>query len=84
MKGIIIENSLTDKSVIAKTEIIRTWEDGGWKLHEVEIPKEAAERFGSYLDDGPWYGPCIALERSVVVALPGGCAGNRFLVHVML
>ena len=55
MKGIIIENSLADKSIITDAEIIRTWEDRSWKLREVKVSKEWAENFGKYLNDGPWY-----------------------------
>ncbi|HVV14916.1 MAG TPA: hypothetical protein VHD55_00725 [Candidatus Paceibacterota bacterium] len=55
MKGIIIENSLKDKSIITEAEIIRTWEDGSWKLREVKVSTEWAEKFGGYLNDGPWY-----------------------------
>lgn len=55
MKGIIIENSLADKSIITDAEIIRTWEDGSWKLREVKVSKDWAEKFGKYLNDGPWY-----------------------------
>lgn len=55
MKGVIIENSLKDKSIITEAEIIRTWEDGSWKLREVKIAREWAEKLGAYLDDGPWY-----------------------------
>ena len=49
------ENSLKDKSIIAEAEVIRTWEDGSWKLREVEISKEWAEKLGEYLGNGPWY-----------------------------
>lgn len=55
MKGIIIENSLKDKSIITEAEVIRTWEDGSWKLREVNIAKQWAEKLGKYLADGPWY-----------------------------
>lgn len=55
MKGVIVENSLADKSIITDVEVVRTWEDGDWKLREVEVSKEWAETFGRYLNDGPWY-----------------------------
>ncbi len=55
MKGIIVENSLADKSIITEAEIIRTWEDGSWRLREVKVSREWAEKFGKYLNDGPWY-----------------------------
>lgn len=55
MKGIIIENSLTDQNILAGVKVLRTWEDGSWKLREVEVSKEWAEELGEYLDDGPWF-----------------------------
>lgn len=55
MKGVIVENSLADTSILAEAEVVRTWEDGGWKLHEVRVSREWAEKFGTYLSDGPWY-----------------------------
>ena len=55
MKGVVIENSLRDKGIIAEVEVAKSWEGGGWKLHEVKISKEKAEGLGKYLNDGPWY-----------------------------
>ncbi len=55
MKGVIIENGLKDKSILSEVKVLRTWEDGSWVLHEVEITRESAEKLGPYLDDGPWY-----------------------------
>ena len=55
MKGIIIENSLKDPNVLNDVEIVRSWEEGSWKLHEVHVSKEQAERFSDYLAEGLWY-----------------------------
>lgn len=55
MKGVIIENSLSDTSILQKLDISRSWEDGSWKLHEVNVSKEQALALANYLADGPWY-----------------------------
>lgn len=55
MKGIIIENSLEDKSIITEAEIIRTDSEGDWIIRHVQIAKEWAEKLGKHLKDGPWY-----------------------------
>jgi hypothetical protein len=55
MKGVIIESSLKDTSILNEAKVLRTWEDESWILREVEIARELAEKFGAYLDDGPWY-----------------------------
>jgi len=55
MKGVVIENSLKDPSVLKDLEIVRSWEDGSWKLHEVRVSKEQAEKLSEHLNDGPWY-----------------------------
>lgn len=55
MKGVVIENSLIDTSVLEKLKVIKTWEDGSWKLHEVAVSREQALEFQHALVDGPWY-----------------------------
>jgi len=55
MKGVVIENSLKDADILKDIEITRSWEDDDWKLHEVKVSKEQAEKFSDYLSDGPWY-----------------------------
>lgn len=55
MKGVIIENSLSDVSILQKLDISRSWEEGSWKLHEVEVSREQALEFQNVLDDGQWY-----------------------------
>ncbi len=54
-KGIIVENSLADKSILDKLQIVRTWQDGSWTLHEVQVEKAQLSEIGKYLADGPWY-----------------------------
>jgi len=55
MKGVVIENSLSDVSVLQKLDITRSWESGSWKLHEVTVSKNQAMELANYLADGPWY-----------------------------
>lgn len=55
MKGTIIENSLRDTSILKNLQIVKSWEAGDWKLHDVLVSREDAEQLGQYLDDGPWY-----------------------------
>lgn len=55
MKGIVVENSLRDQSILNRINVVRSWEDEDWKLHEVDVSKEQAEEFSKYLNDDPWY-----------------------------
>lgn len=55
MKGVVIENSLRDTSVLQEIKIVKNWEDGSWKLHEVDVSREQALEFQHILADGPWY-----------------------------
>jgi len=55
MKGVVIENSLSDTSILKKLDISNSWVDGSWKLHEVIVSKEQAIGLANYLADGPWY-----------------------------
>lgn len=55
MKGIVIENSLRDTSVLEKLKVIKSWEDGSWKLHEIDVSRKQALEFQQALRDGPWY-----------------------------
>jgi hypothetical protein len=55
LKGTIVENSLDDKSILDKVQIIRTWKSGGCILHDVNIEESVALEVGKYLTDGPWY-----------------------------
>lgn len=54
MKGIVIENSLKDKSILKEIEITRSWQDGTWKLHEVRITEDKVKDFSKVLESG-WY-----------------------------
>lgn len=55
LKGIIIENSLQDKSLLEKIQINRTWQEGDWILHEIEVDEKEVPEIGKYISNGPWY-----------------------------
>lgn len=55
LKGAIIENSLKDTSILGELQVMRTWRDGGWILHDVLVAEDKAEKLAQYLDNGPWY-----------------------------
>lgn len=54
-KGVIVENSLADKSILDKLQIVRTWQDGSWTLYEVRVGEDQIAEIGKYLANGPWY-----------------------------
>jgi hypothetical protein len=55
LEGTIVENSLDDRTILSSLEILRSWEDGNWKLHQVRIKREAALGLADHLVEGPWY-----------------------------
>lgn len=55
LEGIIIENSLNNPDVLKTLEVVKTWEDGSWKLHSVRISAKQASSLSHQLADGPWY-----------------------------
>lgn len=54
-KGTIIENSLSDKSILDKVQIQKTYQSGSWILHNVLIEENQIPTLSKYLADGPWY-----------------------------
>jgi hypothetical protein len=54
-KGTIIENSLSDKSILAKIQIQKTYQSGDWIPHDVLVETEQIPELSRYLADGPWY-----------------------------
>lgn len=54
-KGIIIENSLTDKNILNDLDIENTWQDGDWTLHSVKVTENQILKLSKSLADGPWY-----------------------------
>ncbi len=55
LHGVIVENSLTDVSILKSIHIIKSWTDGSWKLHEVELQREDAIQLSAFITEGPWY-----------------------------
>jgi hypothetical protein len=55
LKGIIVENSLADKSILERLHIEKSWQDGNWTLHTVQIEKGRVQEIASALSNGPWY-----------------------------
>jgi hypothetical protein len=55
LTGVIVENSLNDTGILNKVRVLKSWEDGSWKLHKVEVDEATAKEIGKYLADGPWY-----------------------------
>jgi hypothetical protein len=54
-KGTVVENSLSDKSILDKIQITKTWQDEDWTLHNVLVDENRLEELGKALIDGPWY-----------------------------
>ncbi|MEK7567917.1 MAG: hypothetical protein AAB513_03295 [Patescibacteria group bacterium] len=55
LKGTIIENSLNNKEILKKLQIDKTWRDGDWIFHAVQIQKNKIPELQKSLNDGPWY-----------------------------
>jgi hypothetical protein len=55
LKGTIIENSLSDKSILKDIQITKTWQDDDWILHSVLIDERAIPELSKILNPGPWY-----------------------------
>jgi hypothetical protein len=54
-RATIVENSLRDKSILKKIEILRTWKDGTWILHDVYVDDALIAELTQSIADGPWY-----------------------------
>ncbi len=55
LRGTIVENSLKNKSILEKVHILKTWQEGSWTVHDVQVDVSTANEFGKYIDVGPWY-----------------------------
>lgn len=53
--GTIIENSLSDKSILDKVKIEKTYQSDDWILHDVLVDEKQIAELPKYLADGPWY-----------------------------
>jgi hypothetical protein len=54
-KGTIIENSLSDKSILTKVKIEKTYQSDDWILHDIFLDAEQIPQLSKYIADGPWY-----------------------------
>jgi hypothetical protein len=54
-KGTIIENSLSNKSILAMLQTEKTYRSGDWTLHDVFIEADQIPELSKHLADGPWY-----------------------------
>lgn len=55
LKGTIVGNSLSDKSILERLNILKNWSEDGWDLYHVGLDRKDAVGLGKYLADGPWY-----------------------------
>ena len=54
-KGTIIDNGLSNKDILKKLRVNKTWQDGDWTLHSVSLDEDQVAELSSSLDSGPWY-----------------------------
>ena len=54
-KATIVENSLSDKSILNTLKIEKTWQSGDWVLHDVFVEDNKISALSKYLAEGPWY-----------------------------
>lgn len=54
-KGTIIENSLSDQSILSKTQVQSTRHAGDWILHDVQVEETLIPELSKGLANGPWY-----------------------------
>jgi hypothetical protein len=54
-KGTIIDNSLSNKEILKKVRINKTWQDGDWTLHSIFLDEDQIAELASALDNGSWY-----------------------------
>ncbi|MBX4190025.1 hypothetical protein KW791_01895 [Candidatus Parcubacteria bacterium] len=54
-KGTIIQNSLTDPSVIKSLKVEKSYKIEDWNLHDVMVGEDQIKQLGKNLNDGPWY-----------------------------
>ncbi len=55
LKGVVVEESLSDKKVFEKIKIENTQQTGDRTIHDVLASNATIAEFQKYLADGPWY-----------------------------
>jgi hypothetical protein len=54
-KATIIENSLADKEILKKVQIVKSRQTTRWTLHDVLVSEDQIPELSKSLDVGPWY-----------------------------
>lgn len=54
-KGVVIENSLRDPSILEKLKIEKTTRSGDRDIHNVLVDEQLIPELATYLIDGPWH-----------------------------
>jgi hypothetical protein len=54
-KGTIIENSLSDKSILDEVKITKIYHIDDWTLYDVLITEDQIKNLRKYFNDEPWY-----------------------------
>lgn len=55
LQGTIVENSLINPDVLKDLTILKSWPDGSWNLHQVQLNRKQAIKLADHLANGPWY-----------------------------
>ncbi len=55
LQGTIVENSLSDSKILKNLTIVKSWPEGSWKLHQIELSRDSALKLAEYIAEGPWY-----------------------------
>jgi hypothetical protein len=51
----IIENSLSDKDILKRVQIVKSRQSTRWTLHDVLVTEDQIPELSKSLDVGPWY-----------------------------
>jgi len=54
-KGVLIHESLKDKSYLDNIQIDKTYKEKDWTLHDISVKEDKINEFSKYLSSGPWY-----------------------------
>jgi hypothetical protein len=55
LRATIVDHSLSDKSILDKLQIEKTYQSGTWTLHNVLIDESMIPELAKAMDSGPWY-----------------------------
>jgi hypothetical protein len=54
-KGVLVENSLFDKSILEKVNVVQTRRSGDWTLHDIRLGRNQIDDIRKKMTEGPWY-----------------------------